>query len=280
MKGSYPLILQDDRYGEAARPLFEDAQNMLSQIIAEKWLTARAVIGFWPAASFGDDDIRIFTDEARTTPRATLHTLRQQMSREGRARANTALADFIAPESSGVGDYIGGFAVTAGIGEGAIGERFQRANDDFSKILVQALADRLAEAFAEHMHERVRREFWAYAPDEQFTNEQLIAEGYRGIRPAPGYPAQPDHTEKRTLFDLLGAEEATGMQLTESYAMTPPASVSGLYFAQPEAHYFGVGRIERDQVADYAERKGWTLTEAERWLAPILNYDPARQAAA
>jgi 5-methyltetrahydrofolate--homocysteine methyltransferase len=247
---------------------------MLRQIIEEKWLTAHAVIGFWPAASVGDDDIRIFTDDTRESPRATLHTLRQQMNREGRDRANTALADFIAPEDSGVSDYIGGFAVTAGIGEGAIAERFQRANDDFSKILIKALADRLAEAFAEHMHERVRREFWAYAPDEALTNEQLIAEGYSGIRPAPGYPAQPDHTEKGTLFDLLGAQEATGIQLTESFAMTPPASVSGLYFANPKAHYFGVGRIERDQVEDYAARKGWTVAEAEKWLATMLNYDP------
>ncbi|MEJ2124016.1 MAG: vitamin B12 dependent-methionine synthase activation domain-containing protein, partial [Alphaproteobacteria bacterium] len=274
MKGKYPQILQDDRYGEAARPLFEDAQNMLRQIIEEKWLTAHAVVGFWPAASVGDDDIRIFTDDSRTTPRATVHTLRQQMSRESSKRSNDALADFIAPEGSGVNDYIGGFTVTTGIGEGAVADRFQRANDDFSKILIKALADRLAEAFAEHMHERVRREFWAYAPDEALSNEQLIAEGYSGIRPAPGYPAQPDHTEKRTLFDLLGAEEATGVQLTESYAMTPPASVSGLYFANPEAHYFGIGRLERDQVENYAARKGWSVAEAEKWLATILNYDP------
>jgi 5-methyltetrahydrofolate--homocysteine methyltransferase len=278
IKGTYPLVLEDDRYGAAARPLFEDAQVMLKQIVAEKWLKANAVIGFWPAATVGDDDIRVYTDESRAAPLAHLHTLRQQIARApGRDRGNTALADFIAPEASGVADYIGGFAVTAGIGEEAIAARFERANDDYSKILVKALADRLAEAFAEHLHERVRREFWGYAPDEALTSAELIAEGYQGIRPAPGYPAQPDHTEKATLFDLLGAEEATGIALTESYAMTPPAAVSGLYFSHPESHYFGVGKIERDQTADYARRKGWPLATAEKWLGPILNYDPAEE---
>jgi 5-methyltetrahydrofolate--homocysteine methyltransferase len=280
IKGTYPLVLEDDRYGAAARPLFEDAQAMLKQIVAEKWLKANAVIGFWPANSVGDDDIRLYADETRQAPLATLHTLRQQIARApGRDRANTALADFVAPEGSGVADYIGGFAVTAGIGEGAVAARFERANDDYSKIMVKALADRLAEAFAEHMHERVRREFWGYASDETLSNADLIAEKYQGIRPAPGYPAQPDHTEKRTLFELLGAEEATGIALTESYAMTPPAAVSGLYFSHPGSHYFGVGKIERDQAADYAQRKGWSLTEAEKWLAPILNYDPAEEEA-
>jgi 5-methyltetrahydrofolate--homocysteine methyltransferase len=278
IKGSYPLVLDDDRYGAAARPLFEDAQAMLRQIVAEKWLKANAVIGFWPAASVGDDDIRLYTDESRSTTLAHLHTLRQQIARApGRDRGNTALADFIAPEDSGVADYIGGFAVTAGIGEEAIAARFERANDDYSKIMAKALADRLAEAFAEHMHERVRREFWGYAEGETLAPADLLAERYRGIRPAAGYPAQPDHTEKRTLFDLLAAEEATGMALTESYAMTPPAAVSGLYFAHPDSHYFGVGKIERDQAADYARRKGWTLAVAEKWLAPILNYDPAEE---
>ncbi len=191
-----------------------------------------------------------------------------------------ALADFVAPRESGRADYVGGFAVTAGIGEEAVAERFARANDDYSKILSQALADRLAEAFAERMHQRVRRELWAYAPDETLTSAELIAEKYRGIRPAPGYPAQPDHTEKATLFDLLDAEAATGIKLTESFAMWPASSVSGLYFSHPESHYFGVGRIERDQVEDYAARKSWTVAEAERWLAPILNYAPARGAAA
>ena len=206
---------------------------------------------------------------------ATLHTLRQQMARDG-DKSNLALADFIAPKDSGVADHIGGFAVTAGIGEEDVARRFERANDDYSKIMVKALADRLAEAFAEALHAKVRRELWAYAPDETLTNEQLIAEDYAGIRPAPGYPAQPDHTEKRTLFKLLDAEKATGLKLTESCAMWPAAAVSGLYFAHPESRYFGIGKIGRDQVQDYAARKGWTIDEAERWLGPILNYDPKR----
>jgi 5-methyltetrahydrofolate--homocysteine methyltransferase len=195
------------------------------------------------------------------------------MARDG-DKANLALADFIAPKDSGVADYLGGFAVTAGIGEEEVARRFERANDDYSKIMVKALADRLAEAFAEALHEKVRRELWAYAPNEKLTNERLIAEDYTGIRPAPGYPAQPDHTEKRSLFKLLDAEKAIGLKLTESCAMWPAAAVSGLYFAQPESRYFGVGKIGRDQVQDYAARKGWTLEEAERWLWPILNYDP------
>ncbi len=221
------------------------------------------------------DDIALFAGGERAAPVATLHTLRQQMARDS-GRASTALADFIAPKESGLADYIGGFAVTAGIGEGRIAERFASANDDYSKILVKALADRLAEAFAEHLHARVRREFWGYAKDETLSNAELIAEGYRGIRPAPGYPGQPDHTEKATLFKLLDATEATGIKLTESFAMMPAASVSGLYFAHPESHYFGVGKIGRDQAEDYARRKGWPLAEAERWLAPILNYEPRR----
>jgi 5-methyltetrahydrofolate--homocysteine methyltransferase len=229
-------------------------------------------VGFWPANSVGDD-IELYSDETRSKRLATLHSLRQQMARDG-ARANLALADFVAPKETGIADYVGGFAVTAGIGEEDVARRFERANDDYSKILVKALADRLAEAFAEALHEKVRRELWAYAPKEKLTNEQLIAEDYFGIRPAPGYPAQPDHTEKRTLFELLGAEKATGLKLTESYAMWPAAAVSGLYFSHPEAAYFGVGKIGRDQVADYAKRKGWGVEEAERWLAPILNYDP------
>ncbi len=276
IKGTYPGVLNDDRYGPAARPLFEDAQAMLRQIVEEKWLTANAVIGFWPANSVGDDDIQLYADDARTAPLAKFHTLRQQISRANE-RANTALSDFVAPEASGVADYVGGFCVTAGVGEGAIAERFDRANDDYSKIMIKALADRLAEAFAERMHQRVRQEFWGYAPDETLSPAELIAEKYQGVRPAPGYPAQPDHTEKRTLFDVLSAEEATGVELTESYAMTPPATVSGLYFAHPQSHYFGVGKIELDQVADYARRKGWPLTEAERWLAPVLNYDPVSE---
>ncbi|WP_088343430.1 MULTISPECIES: methionine synthase [Rhodomicrobium] len=275
IKGTYPLVLDDSRYGEAARPLFEDAQAMLKQMVAEKWLKASGVIGFWPANSVGDDDIRLYADERRETPLGAFFTLRQQISRGGGDRANTALADFVAPRQSGKADYIGGFAVTAGIGEEVMAERFARANDDYSKIMVKALADRLAEAFAEHMHERVRREFWAYAPEEALTPEDLIKERYRGIRPAPGYPAQPDHTEKALLFKLLDAERVAGMRLTESFAMIPGAAVSGIYFAHPASHYFGVGKIERDQVEDYARRKGWPLAKAEKWLAPILNYDPS-----
>ncbi len=279
MKGTFPHILTDPKVGEAARSLYEDAQAMLKQMVAENWLTANGVIGFWPANATGDDIV--VYDDARTEERARLFTLRQQIARSGNSkRSHVALADFIAPQETGLADFIGGFAVTAGIGEEAVAERFARANDDYSKILSQALADRLAEAFAERLHQRVRREFWAYVPDEALTPEDLIRETYDGIRPAPGYPAQPDHTEKGTLFSLLDAEAATGIKLTESYAMWPGSSVSGLYFAHPKSHYFGVGRIERDQVADYAERKGWTLTEAERWLAPILNYEPARPVAA
>jgi 5-methyltetrahydrofolate--homocysteine methyltransferase len=275
MRGTYPGILTDSRYGKAATALFEDATAMLNQMVAERWVRANGVIGLWPANTVGDDDIAVYASETRQIQIATLHTLRQQIAREGQ-RKNTALADFIAPADKGIPDYIGGFAVTAGIGEEAIAERFARANDDYSKIMVKALADRLAEAFAEHLHARVRREFWGYAPDENLSAAELIQEKYRGIRPAPGYPAQPDHTEKRTLFTLLDAEIAAGVQLTESYAMTPAAAVSGLYFSHPESHYFGLGKIEADQVEDYARRKGWTVGEAERWLAPVLNYDPAQ----
>jgi 5-methyltetrahydrofolate--homocysteine methyltransferase len=272
LAGKYPAILDDAKFGEAARALYGDAQDMLRRMLAENWFTARAVIGFWPAHSEGDD-IVVFADQGRKTPIATLHTLRQQLvRREG--RANVALSDFVAPAVSGLADYIGAFAVTAGIGEDAVVDRFKHANDDYSAIMAKALADRLAEALAEHMHLRVRREFWGYDAGEALSSEELIAEAYRGIRPAPGYPAQPDHTEKATLFALLGGEDAIGVKLTESFAMWPGASVCGLYFSHPESHYFGVGKIERDQVEDYARRKGQTFTEAERWLAPILNYDP------
>jgi 5-methyltetrahydrofolate--homocysteine methyltransferase len=278
MRGTYPLILDDPLIGEAARALFADAQAMLKQMVAENWLTANGVVGFWPANADGDDII-LYADEARMRERARLYTLRQQMARSaGNTRAHTALADFVAPQETGLADFVGGFAVTAGIGEEAVAERFARANDDYSKILSQALADRLAEAFAERLHERVRREMWGYAPDENFSREELIREAYRGIRPAPGYPAQPDHTEKATLFALLDAEKATGIKLTESYAMWPGSSVSGLYFSHPDSHYFGVGKIERDQAEDYARRKNWPLAEAERWLAPILNYTPDAEA--
>ncbi|MDE2494623.1 MAG: cobalamin-dependent protein, partial [Alphaproteobacteria bacterium] len=274
--GKYPAILEDDKYGAAARGLFDDAQKMLAKIVGEKWLTARAAFGFFPANA-QDDDIAVFGDKARKFPIATLHTLRQQMSRDS-GKPNLALADFVAP--AGVADYIGGFVVTAGHGEEAHVKRFEVDKDDYSAILLRALADRLAEAFAERLHERVRREFWAYAPDENLTNDQLVAEAYRGIRPAPGYPAQPEHSEKGTLFKLLDAEARAGVKLTESFAMWPGSSVSGFYFSHPESRYFGVGKIEKDQAEDYARRKGWTLQEAERWLAPILNYNPRAVAAA
>jgi 5-methyltetrahydrofolate--homocysteine methyltransferase len=273
LAGRYPAILDDPKVGEAARALYDDAQAMLKRIVAEKWFSARAAIGFWPANADGDD-IVLYADESRTTEIATLHTLRQQLEkREG--RFNAALSDFVAPQAAGVPDYIGGFVVTAGIGEDVIADRFKMANDDYSSILCKALADRLAEAFAERMHARVRREFWGYAPDEALATDDLILEKYQGIRPAPGYPAQPDHTEKATLFTLLDAEANAGVTLTESFAMWPGSSVSGLYFASPESFYFGVGKIERDQVEDYARRKGLTPAEVERWLAPILNYIPA-----
>ena len=271
LKGRYPEILKDEKYGEAARNLFEDATAMLRQMADEKWLQARAVIGFWPANQNGDD-IDLFKDESRSEKLATLHTLRQQMAR-GKDRPNLALADFVAPEGE---DFVGGFAVTAGIGEEAMSQRFARANDDYGGILAKALADRLAEAGAEWLHEQVRREHWGYAAGEKLSNEQLISEDYQGIRPAPGYPAQPDHTEKGVLFDLLDAPNAIGLTLTESYAMWPGSAVSGLYFSHPESRYFGLGKIDRDQVADYAARKGYELPEMERWLAPVLNYDPAR----
>ena len=278
LTGRYPQILDDATVGHTARALFADAQAMLKRMVEEKWVTARAVVGFWPANAEGDDII-LFRDDTRKTPLATLHTLRQQLARR-EGRHNLALADFVAPVASGVPDYVGGFAVTAGIGEQARTEAFKAANDDYSAILLKALSDRLAEAFAERMHQIVRKDLWAYAPDEGLGNEELIAERYRGIRPAPGYPAQPDHTEKGTLFTLLDATNRIGLELTESYAMWPGAAVSGLYFSHPESAYFGVGRIEADQVADYAARKGWSVEQGERWLAPILNYDPARRAAA
>jgi 5-methyltetrahydrofolate--homocysteine methyltransferase len=272
--GRFPAILEDEVVGQVARDLYADAQAMLAKIVQERWFEARGVVGIWPANADGDD-IVVWTDETRKQERARLHTLRQQMAkREG--GANLALADFIAPIGRGA-DHIGGFAVTAGHGEGDIAARFKAAGDDYSAIIAAALADRLAEAFAEALHHKLRTELWGYAKDEErFDLDALLAEKYQGIRPAPGYPAQPDHTEKQTLFDLLGATAATGIELTESYAMTPPASVSGLYFAHPQAHYFGVGKIERDQVEDYAARKGWEMKTAERWLGPLLNYETGR----
>jgi 5-methyltetrahydrofolate--homocysteine methyltransferase len=279
LSGRYPKILDDNKVGAEARKLFADAQEMLKCIVEEKWLTANAVVGFWPANSVGDD-IELYSGEPRVMRIATLHTLRQQIARDpSRDRAHTALADFIAPKATGLSDYVGGFAVTTGLGEEEAIRTHIAETDDYGRILVKALADRLAEALAEHMHERVRRELWGYAPSEKLSNDELIAEKYRGIRPAPGYPAQPDHTEKATLWRLMDVRRHTGISLTESYAMWPGASVSGLYFAHPDSHYFGVGKVERDQVAEYAERKGWTIAEAERWLAPVLNYDPAGERA-
>ena len=272
LNGKFPAIFDDAKVGEAARSLYADAQEMLGRIAAEGWFRAAAVIGIWPANSEGDD-ILLFANEARSEPIAVLHTLRQQLARR-EGRANVALADFVAPRASALADYIGAFAVTAGLGEDAVVERFKRANDDYSAIMAKALADRLAEALAERLHQRVRREFWGYAADEALAPADLVAEKYRGIRPAPGYPAQPDHSEKATLFALLDGERAIGVRLTESFAMWPGASVCGFYLSHPESHYFGVGRIERDQVEDYATRKRWTLEQAEKWLAPILNYDP------
>ncbi|WP_287882401.1 methionine synthase [Paracoccus sp. (in: a-proteobacteria)] len=275
LKGVYPRILDDEKQGEVARQLFADAQAMLTRIIDEQWFKPRAVIGFWPANRVGDD-IRLFTAEDRAAELATLHTLRQQVTKRD-GRPNVALADFVAPE--GHRDYVGGFVVTAGGEEQQIADRFKAAHDDFSAILVQALADRFAEALAEMMHERVRRQYWGYA-DEAFSPEELIAEPYAGIRPAPGYPAQPDHTEKVTLFRLLDATAATGVELTESMAMWPGASVSGLYIGHPDAYYFGVAKVEHDQVLDYADRKGMPVSQVERWLAPILNYTPQAAVAA
>jgi len=278
LRGRYPAILDDEKQGEAARQLFDDAQAMLKRIVAERWFRPRAVVGFWPAGRIGDD-IRLFADESRDAALATLFTLRQQLTRRD-GRPNLALADFVAPIESGKGDYVGAFVVTAGLEEEELAKRFERANDDYSSILVKALADRYAEALAEALHQRVRRELWGYAPDEAFDPQGLISERYRGIRPAPGYPAQPDHTEKDTIFRLLDAEARIGVKLTESYAMWPGSSVSGVYVAHPEAHYFGVAKVERDQVADYAARKGMAVADVERWLAPILNYAPTAERAA
>ena len=271
--GKFPDILRDPVVGEATSALYADATRMLEQLVAEKWLRARAVMGFFAANSTDDDDIALFTDETRCTRVLLLHHLRQQKSKP-QNQAQSCLADFVAPALSGSADYLGAFAVTAGIGIDAHVARFEAAHDDYSSIMLKALADRLAEALAERMHERVRRELWGYAPQERLDGVQLIDEKYQGIRPAPGYPACPEHTEKAALWRLLDPQANAGIQLTESFAMFPTAAVSGFYFSHPQAHYFGVGQIDRDQVASYAERKGWTLAQTERWLAPNLGYDP------
>lgn len=269
--GKYPAILNDSVVGEEATKVFADAQKMLQRIINEQWLTARAVYGLWPANSVGDD-IEIYTDESRTTVQQVVHHLRQQ-NKKAAGQANFCLSDFVAPKASGLADYIGGFAVTAGIGIEKYVSEFEAAHDDYSAIMLKALADRLAEAFAERMHQRVRTEYWGYS-NESLSNQELIDEQYQGIRPAPGYPACPDHTEKGLLFELLKATENTGITLTESYAMYPTAAVSGWYFAHPESKYFGLGKIQRDQVEEYAKRKNMPVEEAERWLSPVLAYEP------
>jgi 5-methyltetrahydrofolate--homocysteine methyltransferase len=272
MKGSFPDILEDAESGETARRLYDDGQRMLDQLIERQWLRANGVVGLFPANAVGDD-IEVYLDESRTEPHAVLHQLRQQGAHRPGV-PNRSLADYVAPKETGLKDYIGLFAVTAGVGSHEKIAEFKKDLDDYSGILLESLGDRLAEAFAERMHERVRRELWGYAPDEHLDNRQLIKEQYAGIRPAPGYPASPDHTEKKTLWELLDVAANTGMELTDSMAMWPGASVSGIYFSHPESQYFVVGRLGPDQVADYAERKGWTLTEAERWLSPNLGYDP------
>ncbi len=271
LKGTYPSILKDETHGEAARGLFADAETMLERIIEENWLIARAVIGFFPANTVGHDDVELYSDDTRDATTWKLHFLRQQMLKNS-SRGNFSLADFIAPKDTGVADYIGGFAVTAGIGMRERVDAFKAAGDDYNAILLEALADRLAEAFAERMHERVRREFWAYAVDEELENKDLIKEKYQGIRPAPGYPACPDHTEKSTLFKMLDVVDKTGISLTQSFAMLPAASVSGFYFSHPDSQYFGIGKVSKDQVESYAKRKGISVEEAERWLAPNLDY--------
>jgi 5-methyltetrahydrofolate--homocysteine methyltransferase len=275
IRGRYPAVLDDPERGPAARQLWEDAQAMLREVLQKNWFRPKAVIGFWPANSVGDD-IRLYTDDSRTEELATFYTLRQQLGKL-KDKPNLALADFVAPV--GTPDYVGGFVVTAGLEEHLIAERFERKNDDYSAIVIKALGDRFAEAFAEAMHERVRKEFWGYAPDEQSSPDDLILEKYRGIRPAPGYPAQHDHTEKTTLFRLLNARQRIGVELTEGYAMWPGSSVSGLYLSHPDAYYFGVAKVERDQVEDYARRKGMEVREVERWLGQVLNYTPATEKA-
>ena len=290
LSGRYPKIFQDEKVGEEARKLFADAQAMLKKIIKEKWLTANAVFGLFPANSVNSDDIEIYEIDERSPRKGdaagdptasplpsrskvtmTWHNLRQQTKKPADI-PNYCLADYVAPKETGVADYIGGFAVTTGIGIDARVAEFEKQNDDYNAIMLKALADRLAEAFAELLHARVRREFWGYATDETLDNDALIAEKYRGIRPAPGYPACPEHSEKGPLFELLMAPENAGITITESYAMLPTAAVSGFYFSHPQAQYFATGKVDKDQVADYARRKGWSLEEAERWLAPVINY--------
>ena len=270
LRGKYPRIFDDPKFGSEAKKIYDDANALLDQVIRDKSLTARGVYGFWPTNSDGDDMI-IYADDARTEERCRFHALRQQWERKGQ-KAFYSLADFIAPVDTGRADYLGAFAVTTGIGCDELAAKFDADHDDYNSIMTKAVADRLAEAFAEALHACARSE-WGYGKGEEWSNEDLVSEKYRGIRPAPGYPAQPDHTEKRTLFDLLDATTATSIELTESYAMHPAASVSGLYFAHPQARYFAVDRLSKEQVEDYAKRKGMPLQEIERWLSPNLGYE-------
>jgi 5-methyltetrahydrofolate--homocysteine methyltransferase len=272
LRGVYPRILQHEKHGEEARELFADAQALLGEIVAKKLLQPRAVYGLFPANRVGDD-VELYTDESRAKVLTTFHFLRQQIEKDD-GTPNWCLADFIAPKGSP--DFIGGFAVTSGHGLDELVKKFKAEHDDYNAIMAEALADRLAEAFAEYLHKRVREE-WGYGKAEKLTVEDLLEEKYRGIRPAAGYPACPDHTEKSILWDLLGVEQRAGIKLTESFAMWPGSSVSGLYFAHPESKYFAVGKLGRDQLLDYHVRKGMTLQEAEKWLGPYLNYDPAQE---
>src|SRR3712207_5370158 len=275
LKASYPRILDDPEKGEEARKLLADAEALLDRIMEEKWLTARAVFGLFPANALPNDSLEVYGDDSREEVLTTLNLLRQQKEKPP-GRPNHSLTDFVAPKETGLEDHVGLFAVTAGLGADEAARRFEEENDVYNAIMVKALADRLAEAFAELMHRRVRREFWGYAADESLDTDAIIREDYTGIRPAPGYPACPEHTEKRTLWELLEVEKNAGITLTESCAMSPGAAVSGYYFSHPESTYFGVAEIGRDQVSEYAERKGMTMEEAERWLAPNLGYDPER----
>jgi 5-methyltetrahydrofolate--homocysteine methyltransferase len=271
LAGKFPAILEDEVVGAQARELFRDAQQMLKRIVAEKLLTAKAAVGFWPAVRHGPDDIALYADDSRSNVIATLHHLRQQTQKPD-GKANASLADYIAPADTGVHDYIGGFCVTTGHGVDELAAEFEAQHDDYNSILLKSLADRLAESFAEHLHRLVRTELWGYKPDESLSTEDLVRERYQGIRPAPGYPACPDHTEKATLFTLLDAPKNCDMQLSENFAMTPASSVSGFYFSHPESRYFAVGKIGRDQVEDLARRKGEPIDVMERWLRPSLDY--------
>jgi 5-methyltetrahydrofolate--homocysteine methyltransferase len=269
-KGKYPKIFENEKIGKEAKKLFDEAQKLLDEIISGNLLKANAVLGTFPANSV-KDDIELYSDDERNNKLATLHTLRQQTSKSNKF-SNLALSDFIAPKETNKKDYIGAFAVTTGIGVKELVDKYEKDNDDYNAIMVKAIADRLVEAFAELLHKKSRTEIWGYAKEENLANDDLIKEKYIGIRPAPGYPAQPDHTEKKTLFEILDVEKNIKISLTESFAMYPTASVSGFYFANPNSKYFNIGKISKDQVEDYAKRKNMNLEEMEKWLAPVLNY--------